>query len=247
MPDLCKIGKTTRDPLVRVRELSSATGVPTPFILVFWEAVSDCGAAEIAVHDSLELAGYRLSRDREFFEVPVDVALRLMLPVLAAFQAASQSADGNVGLSSTVTEGPTDESIERANELLALADQYETGTDSILRNPERALMLYEQSSALGNPSASYLAGRTYARGTVVKKDAHKAMTYFRKAASNGVTMAHPEMAELFREAGQLAAAAKCYVDCYAEQPDADSLLLYLQFRIVFDSPLVPTLFRTRHF
>jgi len=42
MDGLVKIGKTKRDPTERINELSSATGVPTPFILVYKEFFNDC-------------------------------------------------------------------------------------------------------------------------------------------------------------------------------------------------------------
>lgn len=67
MPGLVKVGKTVRDPRTRVRELSGATGVPTPFELAHVEAFDDCHAAERRVHAALAAAGIRISSKREFF------------------------------------------------------------------------------------------------------------------------------------------------------------------------------------
>ena len=67
--DIYKIGKTQRTPGVRARELSSATGVPTPFEeLGSWE-VGDIDFVEKEAHRRLE--AYRVSRKREFFRAPL--------------------------------------------------------------------------------------------------------------------------------------------------------------------------------
>jgi len=65
IPKLVKIGKTTRNPLVRASEISAATGVPTPFEVAWARKVPDMDKAESALHT--ELAEYRLTRRREFF------------------------------------------------------------------------------------------------------------------------------------------------------------------------------------
>lgn len=72
---LVKIGKTTRDPNERAKELSSATGVPTPFVVVFYKEFADCDMAESQIHQFLEDAGCRISDNREFFRVPVKEAI----------------------------------------------------------------------------------------------------------------------------------------------------------------------------
>ena len=79
MEGLMKIGKTTRSPKERVLELSAATGIPTPFFLVFDVEVNDCSIAEGFVHDRLDSLGHRVSQNREFFRAPTAVAIRIML------------------------------------------------------------------------------------------------------------------------------------------------------------------------
>jgi hypothetical protein len=46
-----------------VQELSSATGVPTPFIVAYEQQFSDCDAAEAHVHAALERKGLRISKE----------------------------------------------------------------------------------------------------------------------------------------------------------------------------------------
>lgn len=75
-PDLVKIGKTTKDPAVRARELR-LTGVPTPFVVAYSVYVSDCGALEKSIHD--ELDKLRHSGDREFFTIDAKSAIDTLI------------------------------------------------------------------------------------------------------------------------------------------------------------------------
>lgn len=75
MPGLIKIGKTTRDPRERARELST-TGVPTPFLLAFELFSEDYEQLEIAIHE--KLADFRVSDKRDFFKYPLDKAIKLL-------------------------------------------------------------------------------------------------------------------------------------------------------------------------
>ena len=64
MPGLVKIGKTTRRPSDRVRELSGVTGVPTPFVVAYEEYFADCDEAETYLHSNLSNSGIRVSESR---------------------------------------------------------------------------------------------------------------------------------------------------------------------------------------
>lgn len=73
-----KIGKTTRDPYERAKELSSATGIPTPFVVVFYKQFKDCHYAEKLIHQYLEKKGYRVSNNREFFCMSINEAIEVV-------------------------------------------------------------------------------------------------------------------------------------------------------------------------
>lgn len=75
LQNMVKIGKTTRTPEERAKELSSNTGVPTPFVVVYSYLFEDCTLAENFVHTYLETKGYRVSSNREFFEIPINEAV----------------------------------------------------------------------------------------------------------------------------------------------------------------------------
>ena len=71
-PDQVKIGKTEKDSKFRARKLWT-TGVPTPFIVIYDELVSDCEVVENQLHE--RFVAYRVSSCREFFRIPVREAI----------------------------------------------------------------------------------------------------------------------------------------------------------------------------
>lgn len=70
MPGIYKIGMTTTSPDIRAKELSSATGVPTPFNIEATFHCDDPAISERAVHD--DLSNYRINESREFFKDDLD-------------------------------------------------------------------------------------------------------------------------------------------------------------------------------
>jgi hypothetical protein len=76
MPELVKVGMTTKHPRERMLELSKVTACPTPFeMLAFFDAPNP-QKLEHQIHN--DLAEYRVSRSREFFDVPVYVLEQLL-------------------------------------------------------------------------------------------------------------------------------------------------------------------------
>ena len=71
-----KIGETSRDPFVRAQELSSSTGVPIPFQVVYFIGVRDRRPAEGFVHS--QLRQYRISQSKEFFSAPLREVVKAM-------------------------------------------------------------------------------------------------------------------------------------------------------------------------
>jgi hypothetical protein len=91
MGGLVKIGSTKRDVKERVRELSSATGVPGKFKLVgFYESL-DVERDEKEIHRIL--SKYRIPRS-EFFNLPQEVACDIINQVISVVQPFSQEKHG---------------------------------------------------------------------------------------------------------------------------------------------------------
>jgi hypothetical protein len=66
-----KIGMTTRTPEMRAKELNS-TGMPGNLVVIDSIFVENCEAVEEALHHGL--SKYRVKKNREFFDLPSDVA-----------------------------------------------------------------------------------------------------------------------------------------------------------------------------
>jgi hypothetical protein len=79
MPGQVKIGFTNRKPEARVAELSASTGVPTPFILVYWARFKSARVAERKVHKLLRKE--RVNASREFFRVSPKRAIDAVIKV----------------------------------------------------------------------------------------------------------------------------------------------------------------------
>ncbi|MCY0387900.1 GIY-YIG nuclease family protein [Robbsia sp. Bb-Pol-6] len=137
LPSQVKVGRTERDPHTRLRELSAATGVPTPFELAYSAHFLDCHAAEASAH--AEWKDKRVNDGREFFRVTVSEALRVLRNLSAIER---QTNDPQV-----------------IEDLLIRGRQYLFGAQGVLRNPERALSLFEEAAAMGSAGAAYFAGR----------------------------------------------------------------------------------------
>ena len=65
MPNLIKIGKTKKHPTERMQELSSATGVPTPFHLAYYQQCADMDDVERRIFNIFK--NNRTKDNREFF------------------------------------------------------------------------------------------------------------------------------------------------------------------------------------
>lgn len=89
MPSVVKIGRTDRTPSERVYELSSATGVPTPFVLVWEEETGNSIEAELQIHKRLN--DKRVNSNREFFEVDAKSAIQIVVQVCSLYPVGAHS------------------------------------------------------------------------------------------------------------------------------------------------------------
>jgi hypothetical protein len=84
MPNLVKIGKTTRAPEERAAELSGTTGIPTKFFVAYEVTVFDCDSVERDIHN--RLSDFRVNEDREFFNIPLKTAIQLVEEIMQLHQ-----------------------------------------------------------------------------------------------------------------------------------------------------------------
>lgn len=76
IPDMIKIGMTTGNVDMRAREISKATGVPTPWVPVWWFRCFASGILEKRVHE--HLTQYRVANNREMFSIDSLTAQRVI-------------------------------------------------------------------------------------------------------------------------------------------------------------------------
>lgn len=78
MPGLVKIGRSIHGGRKRADDIyRNATGVPTPFEMVFEIYTEDCRYLEAAVHEALQ--EWRVDPDREFFKVEGYTAVQAII------------------------------------------------------------------------------------------------------------------------------------------------------------------------
>lgn len=75
-PEILKIGMTTRDVEIRLKEINSATGMLYPYSIRHLFKVEKPAEAEKLIFD--ELTNYRIRKDREFFKIEYKEALTII-------------------------------------------------------------------------------------------------------------------------------------------------------------------------
>lgn len=194
MPGLAKVGKTTRSTSARQAELSSATGVPTPFILAFEQPVVNCHAAENWVHEELTRRGFRESSNREFFNAPLHEIVALV-SVAHAIGAADSSHSNFVADEHNSAQ-------VHALQLASLGDSYRDGSADMLRDSSKALACYEQAAALGDDYATNQAAQMLLQGSGgIKVDEARALGHLKKLAQKDKLVAG-QVALLYSKLGQ---------------------------------------------
>lgn len=194
MQGLAKVGKTTRPTDLRASELSSATGVPSPFILAYQQPVGDCDQAEALVHARLTELGHRHSAQREFFSAPLHVIVEHVHMAARMYPASGEATDG------TGNQQPT---ADPGHETFLLGLAYFEGDGDVVRDPKRALELFDQASRAGSAAAASYAGMMCQYGYGLRKsDYARAIDYYKRSVKLGRWIDLGAIAMAFHEAGQ---------------------------------------------
>ena len=180
MPGLAKVGRTTRLPNQRVAELSAATGIASPFILVFEQSFSDCVSAERDIHAILDRCHMRYARNREFFRGPTAEIIKLVL------QYAAETGDG-IALSPPLS----------GLDLLAQGDGHLFGDGEKLQDIREALRCYQLAAAQGSLVAFERLGAILAEANgQIRGGRTRAMGYLRDGLKRGNYYCYCEIAAL---------------------------------------------------
>lgn len=209
MPGLVKIGKTIRSPAERAIELSSATGLPTPFIVVYEQLFGDCSAAESFVHTYLATKGFRVSDNREFFNAPVNDVVRAIALAPGSLDSDTLAStiepeidliephkfdeldDLQINNQTFVRQVPIWESIFEE------AENHYYGLGDTLQDYKEAMKMYVQAAKLGALPAYSRIGEMYKEGEGVQANAENALKYFKEGARKGSFYCYWAMGMLF--------------------------------------------------
>src|SRR3989304_7279371 len=137
MEGYVKIGKTSRNPKDRAKELSAVTGVPTPFLVAYDAFFNDCTKAEEFIHLFLEKKGYRISDNKEFFNAPLREVIHSINEAVMIFESIETTLDEatpNSVLSCEDHEKRSWENKKNWIEVFNQADAYYEGSGDTLQD-----------------------------------------------------------------------------------------------------------------
>ena len=181
--DVVKIGKTTKEPEERAKELSAATGVATPFIVVYKRLFRNCHYAEKLVHHILEEKGCRVNTNREFFFISISDAINIILEI-----------PDEQGYDICEPFEGEDSNADLAEEYYRIAIKYTSGSDDVFQDFDKAISCFERSAELGNVNALHKLGETW---FLFKRRADKALPYLHAAANKGCWESYGYMAQIY--------------------------------------------------
>jgi len=154
MQNLVKIGKTTREPEKRAKELSSTTGVPTPFVVVYSCYFESCSDAESFIHKYLEKQDFRVSSNREFFEIPIKDAIDAVMKAKEEFGEFQKiNLEDDKDFEDDFDEYDPDVDNEEIVALNSKAFDLQYGLDDEIEDIDEAIKYYLKSLKLGSKEA----------------------------------------------------------------------------------------------
>jgi TPR repeat protein len=174
---------------LRAAELSSGTGVPTPFVVAFEQFFDDCHAAERSIHAELDRRGWRLSSQREFFRGPASDIIRLILdtspPTIPSHRAVAPASPDT---------------------LLAAGENALHGLGDTLQDTSEAVRCFRRAAALGSLMALERLGGIYSDVFASRMNAanrRRAMTPLKEGARRGNAYCYCEMSKVFAAEGHI--------------------------------------------
>lgn len=228
MEGLVKIGKTQREPDLRAQELSAATGVPTPFVVVYDAFFADCSKAEEHIHALLESQGYRINDSREFFSAPVKVAVQAIIDAQKHHPSdkVANATDSATADRFSVYHGPAGDFVkalgpgEKEDEgppwqaVYEQAKAHRYGLGDTLEDKAEALRLFKLAAKMGSSGAFRELGQMIAAGEGCAEDAAGAIEWLKEGARMGRGECYAEMALIFSAMGHKENSLKCWTQYF---------------------------------
>jgi hypothetical protein len=206
-PGMAKVGRTMRAPADRALELSTATGVATPFVVAFDQAFADCVEAERLIHAELDRRGLRINSNREFFRGTPSEIIRVILEV-----------------SEMEAPQPTISQLPCADRLRIAADNALLGQGDTLQDTGDALRLYKLAATRGSLIAFERMGQIYNALYLASPDRprrRRALNALKEGAQRGNYYCYCELGVLFtaeRHVGNFTKSWGLFFERRAEAP-----------------------------
>lgn len=183
---LVKVGKTTKDPNERAKELSASTGVPTPFVVVYKRMFKNCHLAEKIAHEILTERGCRVNDSREFFSINIAEAIDVILQIPD-----NDNSEVDDKLDAGNDFGFTQNDMGRYYYMLG--DDYYYGNNDKFEDVDRAIFYFEKSASLGYAMAySRLGDIWYDRD-----NSRRAVEYYQKAVEGYDSASYAKLGDIY--------------------------------------------------
>ncbi len=234
---LLKVGQTKKDPEERAKEISQGTGVPTPYIVAFKEEFNDCELAERMIHIMLEEEGYRVSKNREFFEAEMSDIIRKIM-IVKEHLSSNEDIDSydnaddiefteNEDLFSDFEELQIEEPIKTNpwDDVENIADYSYYGMGDELQDYDKAYEYYIKAYKLGSPTACEKLGSMNERGESVRENKSTALNFYKEAVTRGNLSCWANIGELYLDTN-ISNAKKAYKKYLNEIVIIDNKVFY---------------------
>jgi hypothetical protein len=211
---LVKVGKTTRSPQNRVTELSSATGLPTPFQLVYFAEFEDWHAAERFVHAELAGRGLRVADNREFFRMAIHDAVSAVVSLEHRFSETHPPVDNQIATA------PASERTSIVADLVREGHQYLFGENGNFQDTARALDSLKKAAKLGSGDACFTLGVQFRDGPT-ERNLELSKTFLLRGVELGSVDCYAELGRTFTALGQVLNAQKAWGHYLERAGEAD--------------------------
>lgn len=192
IPNLVKIGKTTRTPEARALEISQGTGVPTPFIVAYKTLVNDCSKGERFVHNYFETTGHRINSNREFFDISTTEAIEVIMKYKESEQ---ECLSGNDIALSTIKNNIEILKQDFGLNELTIGINYYNGENGVFQDEDEALVHFQKAAEMGDQKAYWWLGIVYEN----KNKPKSAMKYYKIGVDKGDSSLYRDLCRIYLE------------------------------------------------
>ncbi|TCK33397.1 T5orf172 domain-containing protein [Paraburkholderia sp. BL8N3] len=231
----------TRDPAARAAELSSATGVPTPFTVAYEAYFDDCDEAEAYVHAALEAKGLRVAPNREFFAITSTEAINAVVMAQAALGRPSGSASAigaetsqrvNTDHRGVVGSDPGDEPWRGPFDE---AERFYYGRGDTVMDIKRSIVQYKLAARLGSGEAYLMLYQAHSE-LDTPHDRRAAIEWLKEGGDRGFIDCWLELASVYDGDDRINAenAVKCFRKYFEavmpEDADPEGSRIFAKFK-----------------